>query len=341
MTRRNIILLGAALLILVLGFFAYGSTLPEETQHAKTYHIGILVRGSGYDPAVDGFKKRMSELGYEEGSTITYDVRFVSDKNKLQDAVREFVSSGADLIHTYSTPATEAAIAVTKTMAHPTPIVFGSVGDPLLLSAVRSIEHPGANVTGVASLSTDLTAKRLQLLKEMDPRISRVAMPRTAEEAGDRAANKSVAIAQQAAQDLGIALTLYPVKTQQDNDVVAKKIRRNDTDGMIVGGDSLVWGSLDTYIGQQVAEKIPLAAFSLSQVEQGALMGIGPDLAVSGRQSAEIANKILRGSDPADIPVQVPEKLVFAINMDTARKIGIAFDPAFLRKADVQIKGTQ
>ena len=326
-------------MLLALGFFAYRSLSLRGTQHKKIYHIGILVRGSGYDPAVAGFKKRMNELGYVEGSTITYDVQFVSDKNKLREAAQKFIDDHVDLIHTYSTPATEAAIDVTKSMQQRTPIVFGSVGDPRLLSAVHSIEHPGENVTGVASLSTDLTAKRLQLLKGMNPAIRRVAMPRTAEDAGDLAANKSVAIAQAAARDLGIDLTLYPVRTKEDNSATAKQIRRSNTDGMIVGGDSLVWGSLDTYIGQAIAEKIPLAAFSVSQVEQGALLGIGPDFSVSGKQSADIANKILRGGYPADIPVQVPEKLIFVINMDTARKIGITFDPAFLRKADVLIGG--
>lgn len=340
MNRKVAIFIWLLVIAILVGGGAYLSFLrgKQQTQH-KLYHIGILVRGNGYEPAIAGFKKQMAVLGYKEGVTIAYDVRFESDKKKLPGIVQEFIRDGVDLIHTYSTPATEVAFQETKSMTHPIPVVFGSMGDPLVIpTAIKSIEHPGGNVTGVASLATPLTAKRLEFLKEINPSIKRVAMPHTALEAGDLSVNKSVDIAKESAQKLGIELILYPVKDQADNAVVAKKILHANVDGVIVGGDSLVWGSIDLYIQQAIQEKIPFSVFSVTQVQQGGLLGIGPDYAVSGRQSADIANKILRGGNPGDIPIQVPEKLTFAINKDTAKKIGMVLTPAFLKKADMIIE---
>ncbi|MEK7156853.1 MAG: ABC transporter substrate-binding protein [Patescibacteria group bacterium] len=330
--------LGVAAIVIVAVGGAWYFFQNKGADPAKTYRIGILVRGSGYDAAVAGFQKRMDELGYRGGKNITYDIQLISDKNQLVAAARKFITEGADLIHTYSTPATEAAIQATKDAGAPVPIVFGSVGDPLLLPDVKSISRPGGYTTGVASLSTDLTSQRLQLLKEFDPSIKRVAMPHTAKEAGDVAATKSVEIAQATAQTLGIELTLFPVKTKGDNAAAAEQISGKDFDGMIVGGDSLVWGSIDIYIERAIQEKIPFSVFSRSQVESGALFGLGPDYAVSGRQSADIANKILRGGNPGNIPVQVPERLILVINQDTAKLIGVSFSDSFLKKADIVIQ---
>lgn len=328
--------------IVVLGVLMFAGVAYVSSKNGagpeKTYHVGILVRGSGYDAAVAGFQKRMDELGYHGGKNITYDVQLISDKNQLAAAARKFIGDGADLIHTYSTPATEAAILATKEAGKPVPIVFGSVGDPLLLPDVKSISHPSGHTTGVASLSTDLTSQRLQLLKEFDPSIKRVAMPHTASDGGDVAATKSVEIAKATAQALGIELTLFPVKSKEDNTTAAARISGKDFDGMIVGGDSLVWGSIDTYIKRAIQEKIPFSVFSRSQVESGALFGLGPDYAVSGRQSADIANKILRGGNPGTIAVQVPERLILVVNEDTARAIGVTFGESFLKKADIVIR---
>src|SRR3989344_5217393 len=327
--------LGIAMIVVAAAAGVMYLSQSKNAGSAKTYRIGILVRGSGYDAAVAGFKKRLGELGYQEGKNVTYDVQFISDKNQLPVVSRKFIQDGVDLIHTYSTPATEAAINAVKDAERTIPIVFGSVGDPLLLPGVKSISHPGGNTTGVASLSTDLTSQRLRLLKDFDPAVKRVAMPHTALDAGDVAANKSVEIAEATARDLGIELTLFPVQTKDDNTAAAARIRGEDFDGMIVGGDSLVWGSIDVYIKQAIKEKIPFSVFSRSQVESGALFGLGPDYAVSGRQSADIANKILRGGNPGDIPVQIPEKLILVVNEDTAQAMGIKFGDAFLKKADV------
>lgn len=336
---RNLwLFLAAGVLIVITALsLVYTSTRGGPKKTVKIYHIGILVRGSGYETAVVGYQRKLHELGYEEGNNIVYDVRFVSAKEDIPRAIQDFLAEGVDVIHTYSTPATQTAYQMTKDLPHPLPVVFGSVGDPLLAGVIHTFDRPGTNVTGVTSLSTELTARRLELLHEIDPRTRRIAMPRTAAENDDLAANKSVEIASNTAARLGMTLTFFPVRVKEDNERVAKLILQKDIDGMIVGGDSLVWGSIEVYIAQAIKEKIPFAAWDLSQVQKGALVGFGPDYMIIGEQSAILTNQILRGRSPAEIPVEVPRKLLLMVNRKTARAIGITLPDAVLRKADIVI----
>ena len=332
--KKNLLVVGLVAIVAVVGVVAYQRFLQKP---AKTYVVGILVRGAGYEAAVEGYKMRMAELGYAEGQNIRYDIRFVDAKEQLPVVVQEFIKGNVDLIHVYSTPATQEAYKGTKDLPNPIPVVFGSMGDPLIAGVVKSAQRPGTNVTGVASLSTELTAKRLELLKQINPATRRVGFPNTRGEEGFWAASKSFDTAPKAAPKLGIELTFYPVKTKAENATVAKKITRENADGIIVGGDSLIWGSIEVYIAQAIAEKIPFSAFDLSQIKKGALVGVGPDYAVSGKQSADISHKIFRGSDPAEIPVQTPERLLTAVNLKTASAIGITFTPEFMSQVDVVI----
>lgn len=324
-----------ALVIIAAAVFVAVVKRNESRNPPRVYSIGILVRGSGYEPAVEGYKAKMAELGYAEGVNVIYNLRQTSSKEELPTIIREFIESGVDLIHTYSTPATQAAYIATKDLPSPIPVVFGSMGDPLISGVVKDIQHPGTNVTGVASLSTQLTAKRLELLKEINPKIKTVAMPHTAPEVGDAAADKSVEIAKDAAKRLGLNLVLLPVRSKEDNARASRRILRNDVDGIIVGGDSLVWGSIDEYIAQAIREKLPLAAFDFNQVKKGALVGFGPDYRVVGEQAAVITHQVLRGKRPEDIAVEVPQKLLLAANNATARAIGITWPDKFLEEVDV------
>ena len=335
--RRNIIalLIGLFLLIVIGIIFIVSSQIPETP---RVYKIGILVRGEGYDPAVEGYLKKMKELGYEEGKNVIYDIRFVTAKEDLPVVAQEFIDAGVDLIHVYSTPATQAVYNATKDLPKPIPIVFGSMGDPLASGVVKGIQSSGTNVTGVASLSTELTAKRLELIQELFPAAKRVAMPHTAREAGDMAANISVDIALETAEKLGMEIILFPVKDKADNTRVAKLIKKKDVEGIIVGGDSLIWGNIQDYINQAIEEKLPLAAFDISQVKKGALVGYGPDYAISGEQSAVLTDKILKGRLPTELPLEVPQKLILAFNAKTAEKIGFAVPQNFLVKVDILVE---
>lgn len=337
---KKIISILAAILLIAVGtavWIRHRTAAPSS--QPRIYHIGILSRGRGsYEVAIKGFQERLREFGYVEGQNAVYDVRYLSTPEELEKAANDFVAAGADLINTYSTLATQAAFKATQQMQNPIPVVFSSIGDPVAAGVIKSVEQPGTNVTGVISLSTELTAKRIELLTKIVPGIKKIAMPHAAEELHDVAANKSVAVAEQAAKDAGVQLILFPVRTNEENASTSAKITARLVQGMIVGGDSLVWSSLDAYIKQAIKEKIPFSVFDTDHVKRGALVGFGPDYTVSGKQAAAISHQILQGRKPADIPVETPRKLLLTINLDTARAIGITFDPQLLKEADVVIE---
>lgn len=335
------IILGVTLLLLAVGvvvvvWIQYRSATSSTP--AGAYHIGILSRGRGsYEVAIKGFQKQMQELGYVEGQSVIYDIRYLSTRDELDQAVQDFRNARVDLINTYSTPATQAAYLGTKNMPNPIPIVFGSLSDPIGAGVIESIEEPGTNATGVTSLASDLTTKRIELLTRIVPGIKTIAMPRSAEELNDASVNRSAALAEQAGKKLGIEIVFLPVHTKEENASTAASITAERVQGMIVGGDSLIWSSLDDYIKQAIKEKIPFSAFDTDQVKRGALIGFGPDYTVMGQQVAIISDKVLRGKKPQDIPVETPKRLFLTVNLDTARAIGITLDPQLLKEAEVII----
>ncbi|MBI1839140.1 MAG: ABC transporter substrate-binding protein [Candidatus Colwellbacteria bacterium] len=338
---KKIILGIAVLLVIIVGVFAIMRTQNRPTAlptPSRVYHIGILSRGRGlYEVAIKGFQDQMRELGYVEGQNVTYDIRYLSTKEELDAAAQDFVNANVDLINTYSTPATRPVYEATQKMSNPIPIIFGSLNYPVASGFIKSVEQPGANVTGIISLSTELTAKRIELLARIIPGIKKIAMPRGAVELNDIAVNNSVTIAEQAAKNLGIELVFFPVRTKEEIVSSAPNITAQRVQGMIVGGDSLVWGGLDEYIKQAIKEKLPLAVFGTDQVKRGALIGFGADYTVMGQQIAVMSDKIIKGKKPGDIPVETPKKLILAINLDTARAIGITLDPELLKEAEVII----
>lgn len=331
-----IVLLFLVVGVLTIAWIKYRSTALSTPP--RVYHIGILARGRGsYEVAIKGFQDRLKELGYIEGKNITYDVRYLSTADELKSAAQDFVNTHIDLINTYSTPATQAAYKATQQMSNPIPIVFGSLSDPIAAGVVKSIERPDTNATGITSLASDLTPKRIELLTRIIPGIKKIGMPRSAEELNDIAANRSVALAEQLAKKLNIQLIFFPVRTKEENALNSAKITAKRAQGIIVGGDSLIWGSLDSYIKQAIKEKIPFAGFDTDQVKRGVLVGFGPDYTAMGQQVAVISDKIMQGRKPGDIPVETPQKLLLTINLDTARAIGITLDPQLLKEADVII----
>lgn len=326
-----------AALVLVGAGYAY--TEYYAGQPERIYRVAVVSRQgvATYDEAIAGYKAKMVELGYIEGRSVIYDARYFTNAADLPEILQEVIAGQPDVINVYSTPATVAAHNQTKDLPRPIPVVFGSVGDPIAAGVVKDIQKPGTNVTGVASLATELTANRLRLLKELNPDIIRVAYPHSDRALGDAAAIKSVEIAEATAPQLGIELTLLPVKTSAENAAVAQGITAENVQGMILGGDSLIWSGIDLYIAQAIREKILFAAFDTSQVAKGALIGIGPDYKRLGEQAAVMTHKILRGAHPASMRVEVPEKLILAINLDTARAIGFTPPEDLLKRADLVI----
>jgi putative ABC transport system substrate-binding protein len=297
---------------------------------AKVYHVGIVIRGSSYLPGLEGFKKKMAGLGYQEGANIQYTVHIVDRREDLPGAISDLITRGIDLLHVYSTPATIEAYKQTKTV----PIVFGSMGDPLASKTVKSLESSGTNVTGVNSFSAPLTAKRLEFLLEAAPAVTRVAIAFSRE---DTPGMSSYNFAQEAAAKLGVTLVPYYITQERPVKETARAITKKNVDGMIISADSGVWANLSTFVEQSLKESMPFAVFDKDMVANGGLIGYGPDYFVTGEQSAVLADKILRGQPPATLPIETPRRLILAINLKTARALGIEIPRQLLQKADLII----
>lgn len=328
-------LIPIAIIILILGgWSALFNFFKKPAESPKIYKVGIIIRGESYRPGVEGFKSKMRELGYEEGKNIIYRTNFVEKREDLKPVISRELQEGIDLMHTYSTPATVEAHKLTSE----TPIVFGSMGDPLASGVVESLQRPGKNVTGVSSLSSPLAAKRLEFLKEAVPSIKKVAIPFSPD---DIPGTSSFNTAMEAAQKLGLELVAYHISKDRDVKKTALAIKKKDVDAIVISSDSAVWATLSTYVEQAKKEKLPFAVFDKDMVEKGGLLGYGPDYFISGEQSAVYADKIFRGANPALLPIDAPRKLLLVLNARTARQIGITFPSSLLRKADLIINGSQ
>ena len=320
------------LILIILAILVGASALiffvtPPANKEVRHYKIGILVRGNTYKPGVEGFLAKMKEFGYEEGKNVTYLLRFVDKKEDLPGVIAEFLKEKVDIIHTYSTPATVEAYKQTKT----TPIVFGSMGDPLASKVIKSLQKPETNVTGVSSLSAPLVTKRLEFLKEAVPSIRIIAFPFTPEDIAGKSSYDHVLIA---AKKLGVEIAPYFVSKDRDVKATAAAILRKDVDGIVISSDSAVWAALPSYVEQAKKERLPFAVFDKDMVEKGGLLGYGPDYFITGGQSAVFVDKILKGANPADLPVENPDKLILVVNLKTARDIALKLPNSFLLKAD-------
>lgn len=322
--RRNA-LIGACgvLLTVTLGIVA----APVNAQQApRPYRIGVLNEAwAANHPAVEGLKAGLRDLGLEEGRDVVLDIRFTKgDPAAARTAAAALVSARVDLIFTSNETATLAASAATQKL----PIVFTLVGDPVAAGIVARLARPGANLTGISGLSTDLVAKRLELLKTLAPRVRRVwAIHYGADPSSVAAVEK----ARVAAAELGLELIGKPVATERDLEDALKEVRPGD--GLL----SPDVGTLDipaVLLEASLASKLP-AVFSTSLfVEHGGLASYGSDYRAQGVQAARLVAKILRGARPGDLPVEGAERIELDVNLKTAALLGLTVPRKVLLRAD-------
>ena len=172
---------------------------------------------------------------------------------------------------------------------------------------------------------------RLEFLVEAVPEIEKIAFPMTPD---DIPGKGSYEVALRVAEKLGVEIVPYLIDEERDSVSTARAIKKEDVDGIVISSDTSVWSQLATYIDQAKQEKLPFAVFDLNMVKQGGLLGYGPDYFGSGEQSAVYADKVLRGANPATLPIDSPRKLLLVVNTATAKAIGFEFSQEFLRKAD-------
>jgi putative ABC transport system substrate-binding protein len=310
--------------LVVLALLLIGDAGAAE--RTKPIRIGVLTDSWGPTPGVVGLRDGLIELGYRENQDFVIGVRFTQGNiADLPNAARELVKQGIDILFTTTPAPAKAALMATNRI----PIVFYGAGDPIGLGLIKSYSHPGGNMTGVTDLDLELDSKRLEIFKEMIPGLGRVLFPYDRAEAFSLAQAK---IYRQTADRLKIVLIEKMVATQTEAQATFDHISRNEVHGIVVPR-SLSFNIPGLALEAMPRQRIPTMFFGPWYVEQGGLASYGPDFYQSGRQAARLVDKILKGTNPREIPVEVNNRIEFVVNLKAAKALGITLVPQVLYRA--------
>src|SRR5215470_113944 len=327
MKRAAVPLILIAVVLLVLGVTA------EAQQPKKVPRIGYLAASSATDTArIDAFRRGLRELGYEEGKNIVIEHRYPDGhRDRLPALAAELVRLKVDVIVTTGPTVTRAVKEATVTI----PIVMTSDNDPVGNGFVASLARPGGNVTGLSNLARELSGKRLELLKEIVPRLSRVAVLGTSTSPGNAQNLKEMELA---AGALAVKLQYLDVLAPKDIETAFGAVRKGRAEAIHVL-DSPVFGPQRTQIvGLAVKSGLPAIYHRSGFVEAGGLMSYGVIFTDMDHRAATYVDKILKGAKPADLPVEQPTKFELVINLKTAKQIGLIIPQSLLYRADKVIK---
>jgi putative ABC transport system substrate-binding protein len=301
--------------------------LAAEAQRAgKVYRIGYLSLG-GPSKFRDAFDQGLRELGYIDGQNIRVDSRYARGQmQQLAGLAAELVGLRVDLIVAQSTQAIDAARGATNTI----PIVFPVTFDPVESGFVESLARPGRNLTGLTPLNPEVTAKRVELIHEAIPGLSRVAVVRNPTNSGSSIALRET---ERAATRLGIRLDILEVRKADELDGAFRAAARH-AKAVMVFSDNLFFGEQRRVAELANKHRMPQIFDTKGFVEDGGLMSYGAELADLYRRSASYVDKILKGASPATLPVEQATKFELVINLKTAKALGLTIPPALLGRAD-------
>lgn len=291
------------------------------------------IEGSRRAPYMDEFLAALGELGYVDGKNITFVRRtFVAPTvQAMQDAIAE-MRSEIDLL---VVGGTVGGIAAKAAAAH-IPVVFISVGAPVDIGLVESLAHPGGNMTGTTfEAASETYAKRLQLLNEVLPHLSRVSVLGASDDPNFPFAMQSL---EQSAPALHVSINPIQFIAAGDLGNAFNEMKAARSEGLIVVSGSLSYSSLTAIAALALAQGLPSCHGFREAVAEGGLISLGPDLRVLARQSARLVDKILAGANASDLPVEQPDKYVLSVNLKTAKALGVEIPPAVLLRADEVIE---
>jgi ABC-type uncharacterized transport system substrate-binding protein len=280
----------------------------------------------------NAFRKGLRDLGYLEGQNIAFEYRYADGQlDRLGEVAAELVRRPVDVIATYGTPPTLAAKQATRT----TPIVMIGVGDPVRAGLVATIPRPGGNVTGNTILGPEVAAKRLQLFKEAIPSISRLGFLVNPANASTVAYFEEL---QLAAPVLGVKLIAAEVRSVNDFESAFATIMSDRPNAFMMTADPLLMFYIGRVVDFLTSNRLPGMFQNRDNVIAGGLMSYGASLPDLFRQGAAYVHKILHGTKPADLPVELPTKFDLAVNLKTARALGLDVPPMLLARADEVIE---
>jgi putative tryptophan/tyrosine transport system substrate-binding protein len=306
----------------------------EAQQAAKIPRIGYLAGASRSGNTVrrEAFLQGLRQLGYEEGKNIFIEYRYAEGKfDRLPALAAELVQLKVDLIVTVGTASTRPANDATRTI----PIVMAQDSDPVGNGFVTSLARPGGNITGLSQMAPDLAGKELELLKEVLPKLSRVAVLGTSNSASNAQALREM---EAPAKALGITVEYQDVRNATDIEAALAAAIKARAEAVLVLTSAVINTNRAQLFGFVVKNQLPAIYPQSDYVEAGGLMFYGPNVTEMFRRAATYVDKILKGAKPADLPVEQPMKFELIVNLKAAKQIGLTIPPNVLARADKVIR---
>jgi putative ABC transport system substrate-binding protein len=318
------------LFVVVLLAVAVIAHAQQPKKVARIGYLGNAASTSASDMKL--FRQRLRELGYIEGQNITIEYRYFDGKvERLPELAAELVRLNCEVIVAIGNEATGAAKNATKE----TPIVMASTSDTVRIGFVASLARPGANITGLTSPGGEISGKRLELLKEIIPKLSRVGFlwsPTSPVAADNLKETETVA------RSLRVGIQSLEVKGSDDIEGAFQAAANKRAEALLVDGSGFFTANQKQIIGLAIKHRLPAMYPNTRSVEAGGLMTYAGDRSEQYRRAADYVDKILKGAKPTDLPVERPKKFELVINLKTAKQIGLTIPPNVLARADKVIK---
>ena len=311
--------------------------LAANAQRAtKIPHVGFLSPSSVSDPRTaryfQAFRQGLRDAGYVEGRSIVIESRWAEGKyNRLAALAAELVRLEIAVIVTYGGAATQATRRVTGTV----PIVMAVVQEVESTGLVSSLAHPGGNITGTSSMAPELVQKQLQILKEVVPKVSRIALLGNPAQPGH---GPQVRRATDAARELGVSVRVLEARDPSEIDKAFAVMTTEQTNAVIVLPDSMLLDHRTQIANRAIQGRLPMVSAIGEHAEAGGLLAYGPSIADMFHRAATYVDKILKGAKPGDLPIEQPTKFGLVINLKTAKVLGLTIPASLLQRADQVIE---
>ena len=313
------------------------SRAASAQQPGRVYRIGFLgiANASSWESQIAALRQGLRELGYAEGKNLVIEYRWADeDFDRLPQLASDLVSLKVDLIVTHGTPGCRAAKQATTTI----PVVMAAVGDPVRSGLVASLARPGGNLTGNTILDFDLALKRLGLVKEVVPNATRVGLLEVPGTQIGASAESGARDVDDAAHSLGMRVHRFGIREPKDIAIALATMAKDRTDALIVRLDALLAAYYGEIARLAVQHRLPTVGGAEQFVEAGGLLAYGVNIDETYRHAAVYVDKILKGAKPTDLPIEQPTKYVLAVNLKTAKALGLTVPQSLLVRADEVIQ---
>ena len=321
--------------LLLITFFCAFAPLAQTQETGKIHRIGFLSSGvPGFSPDIEAFQQGLRDLGYVEGKNLVIEYRYTERKpDRYPDLISDLVRLKVDVIIGDGTSATTAAKKATSTI----PIVMTSTTDPVGNGLVASLARPGGNVTGLTNITGELGGKLLELLKEINPRLTSVALVIPG---GPAPANKLfIKETEVPARALKVQLITLVVRGPEDYEGVVRTPTKKQANALLSRlPPGTPYADRKQFVELAAKSRLPVVSTTNLDTEAGGVISYGRDPRESYRRAATYVDKILKGAKPADLPVEAPMKLALVINLKAAKQIGLTIPPNVLARADKVIR---